>query len=148
MKKKKRKPSKAELRRRARQWKANNPWRYAFNYHKQNARRRLSWLPYDDRWTLTFEEFLAVWDQEPQKKQEKERSLKGGPASTWEIDRIRTREGYKAGNVRLVTKRVNVQLYHFYKRGELDEGDWLQVFKQSIEDAEKSLRELRDSCPF
>lgn len=133
----------------SRRYKARRPWRYAFNYHKQNARRRLDYLPRAERWLLSFEEFVEIWNREPDKKAAKDKVLRGvSPVCPWEIDRIDSGQGYKAGNVRLVSKRVNTQLYYAFKRGELEGDAWLSVQIQTAEQIEASLEEIRKNVPF
>lgn len=128
----------------SKRYKQSKPWRYVFNYHKQNARRRLKNLPYSERWGLSFEEFLSVWNNEPKKKKEKESSIRSGSVCLWEIDRIDSEKGYQSGNVRIVTKSVNLQLYWMFKKGMIGE-EFIQVYRQGFDDGEESLEDL---APF
>lgn len=93
-------------------------WRVAFQYHRANAKRR------GIRFLLSFDEFMAVWEAEPEKMAEKEASLVTvGETCSWEIDRIDPALGYEVGNLQLVTKVVNV-LRRWY-----GDGYQIQVYK-------------------
>lgn len=121
-----------------------HPWKAAYQMHKDNALRRLKYLPRDQRFKLSFAEFMAIWEKEPEKMAEKARCMRGESETkcSWEIDRIDNHKGYEAGNCRLVTKSVNVKSYHAFMRGE---GDFqISVTKITPED----LQELRNEVPF
>ncbi|MEM6342575.1 MAG: hypothetical protein AAF927_01800 [Bacteroidota bacterium] len=112
--------------------------------HRDNAKRRLKYLPIDQRFKLSFAEFMEIWGKEPEKMAEKERCMRGESEvkCSWEIDREKNWLGYEAGNCRLVTKSVNVKSYHAYMRGE---GTFqISVTKITPED----LEELRNEVPF
>lgn len=112
--------------------------------HRDNAIRRLKYLPMPERFTLTFAEFMEIWDREPEKKAAKLRCMKGESETKchWEIDRRENEKGYIAGNCRLLTKTVNVRYYHQWKRGE---GEFqISVTKITPE----AIAELKAEVPF
>lgn len=120
-----------------------DPLRYAWDYHKQNAKKR--GVP----WELSLKEFKDLWNDEPEKKAEKIRSiLTEGEVCNFEVDRIKARDEqgnnlpYKTGNVRIVTKLVNVL---FRWRDHYGQTEWdIRISRISQAD----LDSLKEACPF
>lgn len=84
---------------RSRLYAKKHPHRYHFNLQKQNAKRR------GHEFNLTFDQWKAVWDQHPEKWEDK---LKPGMCE-WQMDRIDRRLGYEVGNVQILHKTRHVE---------------------------------------
>lgn len=84
--------------------------RYAYKYHRQNARRR------GHEWGLTQEEWREFWEAHPEAWAEKKKWILS-PRTTakmkrstigYEIDRIDPNRGYFADNIRITSKQFNI----------------------------------------
>ena len=116
---------------RKRKFRKNSPFKYFYGKLKESAKAR------NKPFTLTLEEFTALWRAHPEKWKEK---LDTENVCTWEVDRIKEEEGYHAGNLQLVKKRFNVQKYHKYYASKDQnvlefEPDWLEETETKETDA-------------
>ena len=81
---------------------------------------------------MTFEEYKKLWDDSG--KMEDKVNGRGG----WHMDRINVNEGYKVGNIQIIDKHLNVELW--YARDRWNIGfKWRERFKE---------RNGVDECPF
>lgn len=92
--------------------KHSNPLAYAYRFHLNSARRRgIAWL-------LTLEQFRTFWEvNHPEawalkvaRMQSKDTNkMRHKAAEILEMDRVDPSKGYEPDNLRIATKRVNVQ---------------------------------------
>ena len=88
---------------RAKDYKKKHPFRYYFNAHKCNAKRR--GIP----WHLSFEEFQQIWKQSGKWKQKLSGQL-------WEMHRLDPDKGYKINNIVIIKKSLHVEITNIERR--------------------------------
>lgn len=93
---------------RSRKYKYSQPHRYSYNLLRCGAKKR------GIAFSLTFEEYVELWDRHPSQWQDKlanlwaSNSVQGrSDRDTWEIDRIDNSRGYEASNVQILKKHMN-----------------------------------------
>ena len=97
---------------RSRRYKLKNPFRYFYNSHRQNAKKRC--IP----WQLTFEEFKHLWLQSGKWNQKRYRTSLSDV--TYSIHRKNVNEGYHINNVEIIPVTLNVETWWKHDRWQVD----------------------------
>lgn len=90
---------------RKRQWRNNRPYSYYYSKLKDHARER------EIEFTLTLQDYKNLWQNHPEKWQEKIQGVHGMTSKTWTVDRIYNEKGYEKGNIQILSLRRNVLKY-------------------------------------
>lgn len=107
---------------RMRKLKEENPLEYCYRMQRSNAQRRKpAHFPNGIPFTITREDYAALWEAHPDKWREKKASVQSRSKKRrcrWEVDRIDPFRGYVPGNLRIVSKVMNI--YYWHHRGEFE----------------------------
>jgi|AntRauTorckE6833_2_1112554.scaffolds.fasta_scaffold01252_3 peroxiredoxin len=117
---------------RSRKYKREHPFKYFYNVHRQNAKKRN--IP----WELTFEEFKEIWEESG--KWNEKRFNTELSKTTWTLDRKNVNKGYTKNNVRVVSMMLNVEVWWEEDRWQIDfnwRKRWSEIHHKPIDD-----------CPF
>lgn len=82
---------------RSRKYKKEHPFKYSFNYHRNNARKR------NISWELSFEEFKKLWLRSGKWEKKKR-------GEAWEMHRLDPDQGYKKENIVIIKKALHVEI--------------------------------------
>lgn len=95
---------------RNRKYRQNNPLRTGYHILKHSAKKR------GISFELTFKDYEEFVNDNPDYL-----LMKGLKGNDLTIDRVRENEGYKKGNLQILTRKKNTRKYHLEKQKETEE---------------------------